>query len=62
MKKKNKAFIITTSLNGFFFIIVYLLFDFKLIENNIKNKLIAVVILFFIEVVKSKIIEKVFKL
>ena len=34
MKKKNKAFIITTSLNGFFFIIVYLLFDFKLIENK----------------------------
>ena len=31
-------------------------------SENIKNKLIAVVILFFIEVVKSKIIEKVFKL
>lgn len=62
MKKKNKAFLVSTSLNGFFFIIAYLLFDLKLIENNIKYKLIIVVILFFIEAIKSKIIEKIFEL
>ena len=48
MKKKNKAFLTLILLRSCLGIILNLLFEFKLVEKNIKNQLIITLVGIFI--------------
>ena len=57
-----KAFMIFIILSSFNNKIFKLVFEFNLIEYNLKNQIIIYLISLFIEIIIIKIIEKVFKL
>ncbi|NMS89288.1 hypothetical protein HGQ85_05050 [Clostridioides difficile] len=62
MNNKKKAFFISGSLNVILLIIIFALFRYNIIENNMKNMLITAVLIFIFEIIKIKILEKYYNL
>ncbi|MCC0673197.1 hypothetical protein IC216_14490 [Clostridioides sp. ES-S-0145-01] len=62
MNNKKKAFLISGAINVILLIIVFALFSYNIIENNTRNMIITVILIFIFEMIKIKIIEKYYNL
>lgn len=62
MNNKKKAFLISETINVISLIIVFALFRYNIIENNTRNMIITVILIFIFEIIKIKILEEYYNL